>query len=145
MLQFTVDGEPAPQGSKNFKGYRGGKPVLVESSKGLPGWRASVTAAARTAMRESRLRFPLEGPLELAAVFAVRAPKRRPREFPHVKPDIDKLLRAVLDSCTDAGVWGDDGQVVRLRDVLKVYPGAGTSLPAPGVHITITRYPREDL
>jgi Holliday junction resolvase RusA-like endonuclease len=33
--------------------------------------------------------------------------------WPAVRPDSDKLLRAVLDGLTEAGVWRDDGQVVQ--------------------------------
>ena len=50
-------------------------------------------------------------------------------------PDIDKLIRAILDGLTDAQVWHDDGQVVWLQ-AAKRYIGT-TGLHGPGVHITI--------
>lgn len=37
------------------------------------------------------------------------------RYYPTVAPDLDKLLRALLDGIGQSGViWGDDSQVVRL-------------------------------
>ena len=36
--------------------------------------------------------------------------------FPATMPDIDKLMRAILDGLTDAQVWLDDGQVVWCPD-----------------------------
>jgi Holliday junction resolvase RusA-like endonuclease len=39
----------------------------------------------------------------------------RPRfHVPAVRPDIDKLTRAVLDGLTDGGLISDDARVVRL-------------------------------
>lgn len=39
---------------------------------------------------------------------------------PSVRPDLDKLCRAVLDALTDAGIWHDDSQVCSLS-AIKVY------------------------
>jgi Holliday junction resolvase RusA-like endonuclease len=50
---------------------------------------------------------------------------------PTVAPDIDKLTRAVLDSCTDAGLWRDDAQVAVLH-AAKRYTNT-----TPGVLITV--------
>jgi len=47
-----------------------------------------------------------------------------------VRPDLDKLERAIGDALTDAGVWVDDGQVVNSH-TQKWYA------ETPGVHITV--------
>jgi Holliday junction resolvase RusA-like endonuclease len=50
------------------------------------------------------------------------------RALPSVMPDLDKLIRAVADSLTDAGIYADDSRIVRIN-AAKVYaddrgPGA---------------------
>jgi Holliday junction resolvase RusA-like endonuclease len=110
MLERFVAGTPAPQGSKRFLGVRGGHAVLVESSRALGSWRADVRAAFTGA-------GTIAGPVVVEVVFRLPRPasvsvKRRP--LPTVRPDVDKLCRAVLDALTSAGVYGDDAQVVRL-------------------------------
>lgn len=122
-VRFTVAGDPAAQGSKRHVG-RG---ILVESSKALKPWRQDVVAAAREALGETR---PLTGPLNVVVTFRVRRPKAHYRTSGDLKPssptwsekrpDIDKLLRAICDACTTAGVWLDDSQVATVHAV-KVY------------------------
>jgi Holliday junction resolvase RusA-like endonuclease len=100
-LTFEVFGRPAPQGSKRFIGHspkQGGR--FIEASKYLPAWRRAVTTAASEAIPDDMLE-PLQGPVELEAVFFLERPatisvKQRP--WPIKPPDVDKLLRAVLDS-----------------------------------------------
>jgi Holliday junction resolvase RusA-like endonuclease len=46
--------------------------------------------------------------------FYLKKPKRA-ITLPTVKPDIDKLCRAILDALTDSGaIFDDDSQVVQL-------------------------------
>jgi Holliday junction resolvase RusA-like endonuclease len=53
-------------------------------------------------------------------------------------PDVDKLTRAILDACTDAGLWKDDSQVVYLQ-AAKRYTTHGT----PGVLIGVAEVGEE--
>src|SRR6266496_5560569 len=121
VLTFALHGLPISQGSKSYKGHRRGKPVLVESAKGLKPWRGMVQTAITHAMRMAvppRAGWPLLGPVAVDLCFTMRrpvgAPKTR-RTWPIVYPDLDKLVRAVEDSATDAGLWHDDAQVVDLH------------------------------
>jgi hypothetical protein len=79
-LVFDVVGAPAPQGSKTFKGFRGGKPVLVESCSGVKPWHQKVVAAARNAMLVEGWTMPI-GPVTVGIEFfltrAASAPKSR--------------------------------------------------------------------
>jgi len=118
-IAFTVRGIPAPQGSKRHVG--GG--VLVESSNKVAPWRQDVRRAAEDAMNGH---LPFDGPMEVVVTFTLAKPRTVKREMPHVRPDLDKLVRSTLDALGSAGVYGDDSQVVH-SDALKVYgiiPGA---------------------
>lgn len=117
-LCFEVYGIPAPQGSK--KSIGGGR--FVEASKKLPAWRKRVKEAAVNAMACVDW-VELSGPVELSVVFFLPRPRTIPaskRPLPTVPPDIDKLIRAVADSCTDAMVWEDDSLVCKVT-AHKVY------------------------
>lgn len=110
---LTVNGIPVPQGSKRHVG-RG---VLIESSKDLKPWRRKVTAEATAALLlqdddwEPNYKGPVDAYLRFCLPKPMTVPKHR-RGWPIVRPDLDKLTRAIFDALTDAGVWGDDSQVV---------------------------------
>jgi crossover junction endodeoxyribonuclease RusA len=138
-VRFVTRGVPVAQGSKSFKGVsRSGRAILVESAKGLKPWRELVNRqmqAAAAAVDVPPGGWPLLGPLAVQLVFTMpkpqAAPKRR-RTWPIVKPDIDKLARAVLDAGTGV-LWHDDSHVVQL-DVVKAYPAEHPyALPVPGL------------
>ena len=125
-IAFPVRGIPAPQGSKRYLGNG----IHVESSKKVAPWRDAVRLAA---VEEMNGVTPFDGPLELAVTFILVRPGIVKRDMPHVRPDLDKLVRSTMDALTDAGVWGDDSQVVRIvaSKVYGIYPGAD---------ITVSRY-----
>lgn len=115
-MRVFVPGEPVAQGSKRHVG--GGK--MVESSKRLEPWRATVRIKAAEAMGG------LE-PTRVAVVLNARFLYMRPQShfttkgalrkgaprFPS-RSDLDKLVRAVMDGFTGV-VYVDDGQVVKLN------------------------------
>ncbi|WJY20051.1 RusA family crossover junction endodeoxyribonuclease [Alteriqipengyuania flavescens] len=56
---------------------------------------------------------PLEGPLRVELVFTAERPKTT--KLPHPRPDLDNLVKAVLDVVTSDGrFWIDDAQVSEL-------------------------------
>jgi len=124
-FQFAVGGKPAPQGSKNAYN-RGGRIVLVESSKDLPEYRSWLTACASdAASRQEWVKPGRDTAMEVVIKFVLRKPKSVKREDATAPPDLDKLVRAVLDGITQAGnVWHDDSQVTRLI-AFKTYGEAG--------------------
>lgn len=128
---IEIGGRPAPQGSKRHVG--GGR--MVEMSKTVGPWREAVRAETRAAMNGSG---PLAGPVEVIATFYMPRPRAHYRTGRHagllrddapgyqsVRPDVDKLLRAVLDGLTMGGLWADDAQVARVTAVKQYgsYPG----------------------
>jgi len=129
-LFFEVYGIPAPQGSKKSVGNN----RFVEASKKLPAWRKAVAEAAEAAVDNANW-VALSGPVELSVVFFLPRPRSVPaskRPLPTVPPDIDKLVRAVGDSCTTAGVWEDDSLICKLS-AHKMYDDARE----PGASVTV--------
>lgn len=111
-LFFEVYGIPAPQGSK--KSIGNGR--FIEASKKLPAWRKRIKEAAQVAIND-RSWVTLTGAAELSVVFFLPRPKSvtaGKRLLPTTPPDIDKLIRAVSDSCSDALVWEDDSLVCKV-------------------------------
>jgi crossover junction endodeoxyribonuclease RusA len=114
MISFFVPGKAAPQGSKAFKGIRGGHAILAESSKAVGPWRERVALAAHNAMGGQQL---IGGAVTVRLSFVLPRPVATPkRRTPPAtkKPDVDKLARAILDAITDT-IIADDSQVVDLR------------------------------
>ena len=64
---------------------------------------------------------PLDGPVKLSITFCHKRPQRLNRKKDTVaripkttKPDIDNLIKMVMDVLTKAEVWLDDNQVVSV-------------------------------
>jgi putative crossover junction endodeoxyribonuclease len=140
-IVFFAEGVPAPQGSKTHVG--GGR--LIESSRQVGPWRDAVRRAAVEAMAS---RPPIDGPVYLVQVFALPRPKshygtgrnsgrvkRGAPSRPPVRPDLDKLARAVGDALTGV-CYHDDAQVVNLC-AAKYYVAPSGRLSAPGVEIRV--------
>jgi crossover junction endodeoxyribonuclease RusA len=135
---IVVYGQPAPQGSKRFLGVKGGKGVMVESSKKVRPWRQDVKAAAIAVRNGSAA---IDAPVSVRMVFTLAkptsAPKRR-RTYAMRKPDLSKLARSTEDALTDAGLLVDDARIVEYERLAKVFPGEDPeALEAPGVRIQI--------
>jgi len=126
-LSFWVPGIPVAQGSK---GYFNGR--MVETNKGLYPWRRLVETTAELAMRGHQT-IPAHVPVFVELDFYLPRPKTVTREWPTVRPDVDKLLRAVLDSMTKAGVYCDDAQVVDPHPIKRY------AVDAPGVQVRVGR------
>jgi crossover junction endodeoxyribonuclease RusA len=104
---------------------------MVEAAVGLGEWRDQVAWQARAALAGRRLR----GAVAVRVTFRMPRPKSHYRrdgslrdDAPYwhsVRPDGDKLGRAVNDALVAGGVFGDDGQVAMLV-VRKIWdPGSG--------------------
>lgn len=107
FVQFHVDGVPVPQGSKTVA-RGGGKTWLRDANAAvLKPWRHKVAAAADVGVTFTK-------PVAVTARFHMPRPARQRFDRPGVRPDIDKLARAVLDGITDGGLLVDDSLVVRL-------------------------------
>ena len=137
MIEIVVRGIPAPQGSKRHVG--GGR--MVESSKAVGPWREAIRAETQRKVSD-----PLTGAVAVSVTFMLPRPKGHYRtgrnahllrdgapKRPAGTPDLDKLVRAVLDGLTEGCAWKDDGQVVTLI-AQKLYAAGGVT----GCKIEIT-------
>lgn len=133
-MRVRVRADPYPQGSHvSLWDEKAGKIRTIASGRDkLDAWREAVCVAAKGAWSGPRL----EGPVEMSVRFYLRRPRTVTRAWPHVPPDLDKLMRSTKDGLTMAHkVWGDDGQVCRYDLVEKVY---ATATEPPGALIVIT-------
>lgn len=138
-VQITVNGVPAPQGSKKAIAT-GAKVIVLEMSKNLEPWRAAVTAAGKAAMGgrvpldtaiSTRRGVPVNAVgLDVVVKFRLQRPASVRRQYPSVMPDLDKLIRSTGDALKTAGVYTDDSRVVGITAV-KVYADT------PGADITV--------
>lgn len=111
-LTFTVFGRPEPQGSMRAF-VIGQRAVITSNNKKLKPWRQMVSITAKTSIDA-----PVEKhvPVTLDIDFYLAKPQSAPKKrlLPAVKPDIDKLVRAILDGLTGIA-FKDDGQVCEIR------------------------------
>jgi len=123
ISKFSVEGLPAPQGSKRHVGN--GR--MIEASKYLPAWRKAIETECKSLFDE-----PMDGALEVELWFYLPKPSSISRDYPTVMPDVDKLVRAVGDGLTQGGAIADDARIVDLH-AYKRYSVDGWT----GVYITI--------
>jgi crossover junction endodeoxyribonuclease RusA len=131
QIVFFVPGVPAPQGSKR---HIGNGRMIESASKKLAPWRRSVVLCTRNAMNARSQATDLWAgkvpgqPIHVTMDFALPRPRahyatgRNAGELrtsaalavPAGYPDLDKLVRAVLDGLKLGGLLADDGQAVAL-------------------------------
>lgn len=138
-LRIRIEGRAQPQGSAKAFAFRRADGRLganvVSDNPRLKDWRTTVALAARIAIGPGRQAYG--GAVEIAAVFELPRPARCDRDYPTVRPDLDKLARGILDALTGL-VYVDDAQVIALT-VRKLYAAAGVG---PRTVITVTPAPR---
>lgn len=110
MTSFPIwiPGTPIPQGSKSVT--RTG--VMFEANNKLRPWRETMSNAL-TAWTGTWFGAwePYDGPLFVDVTFNMPKPKRPKYSLPAVKPDADKLCRALGDAMTTSGLINDDARI----------------------------------
>lgn len=134
MFLIMVEGIPATQGSKTL--YRG---RMVEASKKLPAWRSAILLECKREFLRADGFVTFAQPVRVEVTFYLPRPAKSKWAFvPAGKPDVDKLLRGVLDPLVIAGVLQDDSLVVEVVG-RKLWTGNGNQ-PHPGATIRIENY-----
>lgn len=117
-FQFTVIGEPQPQGSTRAfipKGWN--RAVITTANKKNKPWRQECSNAAMVAIETFGFVPMMNGePVELSVDFYFDKPKsvKKSVACKVTKPDVDKLVRSVCDALTGIA-FKDDAQIVRLH------------------------------
>lgn len=134
LADFFIEGTPVPQGSKKGFSRPGSTFVQIvdDNKKVLEPWRKHVAAIARVNFRG----VTVDGAVFVVADFFMPRGATVKRRFPAVTPDVDKLLRALLDGITVAEVWTDDSRVVTAHATKRYADGD----QRPGVRVRIGEY-----
>lgn len=127
IVGVMVPGTPVPQGSKRIVPTARGPRLVDTTGERLKAWRRSVADAI------GWHRPPVEGPVFVHLQFWLPVPAKSRHAYP-VRPDLDKLTRAVFDALTMSGVIGDDSQVVDVRAGKGWHPGGWTGLGLTVAH-----------
>ena len=124
MISFTVYGTPVPKGSTTpYPIMKDGKPVLSKTGRPVvvtqnanpktKDWQRLVSLSAQ----EHRPEKLFDGPVEVALLFYLYRPQsvsEKKRPMPTVKPDLDKLIRAILDGLKGK-IYSEDARVCKVQ------------------------------
>lgn len=113
-MDLWVPGKAQTQGSKTRTRWG-----MREDNPEVGPWRERVALQASREMHAlGYTPVPAKEPVFLEVSFTLprlaSAPKTRPHPAASTKPDLDKLIRAVMDALTGP-VLHDDGQVIDIR------------------------------
>ena len=122
-ITVIVPGLAQSQGSKRYVGNG----IMIDASKDLKAWRDRIAVALAEQVDDTwnpisayqvRMAFMFQRPM--SHYTGKNALKSGAPLFKITRPDIDKIVRAVLDAGTQSGVWRDDSQVWSI-DAIKGY------------------------
>lgn len=149
-LSFVVLGQPCAKGRP--RGARQGEGVRMYTPKRTRQYEARVAAAAREAAEavggwtvgarvpvRVEVRAIFDRPLRL---FRVKdGTERRPMTR---RPDLDNVVKAVLDGIDQTAIWTDDAQVVEVvavKEYAAILDRAARIAELPRVEVTILVLP----
>lgn len=119
MIEFTVWGLPAPQGSMKAFVVNGRANVVPDNQPRLKKWRKLVNEAAMELWPYAEA---TDEPLLVHVTFYRLAPKARQGDrWDDTGPDGDKLMRAIFDAITatkkQKGITTNDSRIVDHRGI----------------------------
>jgi len=147
-IEFFVAGEPHPKGStRGFYIKKLDRVVTTNANKDTKTWEIRVAHEAQAAesKRDKAWSLSKEEAYDIGLEFYFQRPQSYPKKWRFemtVTPDIDKLIRAVLDGLKNVLLF-DDSQVISLS-VIKEYAGEFVE-GKPGVFVHIEKRARRSL
>lgn len=141
-LSFVVLGEPTPEGSTRAYYIKALDRTVTthQNKKSLEAWRNRVATEAQRALEGRDWKCDSASAYSVNVDFVLSRPASVPehrRLHPTVKPDIDKLVRAINDALTSI-LFVDDCQVVSMT-MTKGYSDERRA----GAYIKVCRYPNQ--
>lgn len=129
FFETFVPGIPVQQGSKTAGVTKDGRAYVRDANAPkLRAWR-------QTLLEHLGGRgIHMDGMLRVSMTFYMPRPQRPEYERPAVKPDLDKLVRAVNDGLTASGIIADDARIVSMR--LDEYYAESVMSPR-GVYVSV--------
>ncbi len=140
QIHFFVGGEPQPKGStRAFYVKKLDRVVTTNSNRNTKQWQLRVAMEAQRANECRKVSFYSPDKCygyEVEASFLFQRPKSLPKKtcLNTKRPDLDKLLRAVLDGLANI-IIPDDAQVISISSKKSYADGSGM----PGAEIVVRR------
>jgi Holliday junction resolvase RusA-like endonuclease len=135
VIAFTIPGAPRGKGRPRASRFAGGVRLYTDAK--TASYEGLIAYAAQQALSGQA---PLSGPLTVSVLVRLAPPVSASKKlrsamlageaWPTKKPDLDNIVKAVLDGC-DGVAFGDDAQVCWIN-AGKIYAEAA------GVDVTIT-------
>jgi len=139
-IRFFVAGDPQPKGStRSFYVKKIERVVTTTTNKNTKQWQLRIATEAQRANESRAISFfnpDKESGYEVEALFLFTRPKSLPKKVRSntKRPDLDKLVRALLDGLADI-LLPDDSQVVSIKAAKRyIQPGE-----TPGAQIRLRR------
>jgi len=146
IVAFRVNGDPRPKGSKTTGVTKNGARYVRESNPHTMAWVQAIKDESKSVMGHNgqthNARPPLAGPVKVKFIFWMKRPKSHftsrgelkwdAPNWHAIRPDGDKLARAVLDGLQPF-VLKDDSQAADIQ-VVKHYCPVGQE---PSVYIEV--------
>lgn len=140
LIHFFVGGEPQPKGStRAFYVKKLDRVVTTNSNRNTKQWQLRIAMEAQRANEGRRVSFYSPDKCfgyEVEASFLFQRPKSLPKKMclDTKRPDLDKLIRAVLDGLANV-IIPDDAQVISICSKKRYAEGS----EMPGADIMIRR------
>lgn len=116
VLDIVVYGEPVPKSRP--RAYKAGKHIKMYTPEKVRKYERYVGGQVWAELKEHRRPVIDAGPVRFEAEVYHRRPQRLmrrkdpdgPIKLAH-KPDVDNVLKSLMDACNKAPLWTDDAQV----------------------------------
>ena len=116
MISFTIPGDPIAQPRHKISTRGGFAKAYISKDHPIHAYKQAIQLEAKVAMAGLA---SVEGPVLVTAMFRFGRPKSHTKaaridDNHKQKPDLDNLVKAVLDALNGI-CWADDSQVCQIR------------------------------